>query len=134
MIVALSSSSCLGTELVPPVSSLRRLDASVLVFLQFFLSKIKGDGCNDLLLSEPARARAESLLLASPPFVDTEHDVSLLSVDEGEFRLGLDFVRFSLRLFLCCEGPLGGSRGLARGPAEVGLRILVFPLRADLIV
>lgn len=78
----------------------------------------------------PTRAFVDSLLLVRPPFVDTEHVVSLLSVDEGDvIKLGLDLERLcklaSLKLFLCC-GTLDGL-GLAPELRE-------FPLRTDLIV
>jgi hypothetical protein len=112
----------------------------LLSFFPFLLSTIIGDGCNDLLLSEPALARAESLPLVSPPFVDAEHAVSLLSVvvlGEG-IKLGRDFdrrcTRASLRLFLCSGTParssLGG--GGARYSASVGLSRL--PLRTERMV
>lgn len=101
-------------------------------FVQGFPSTINGDGCSGF--SAPTRALVESLLLVRPPFVDTEHVVSLLSVDEGDvIRLGRALERLcrlalaSLRLFLCC-GTLDGL-GLV---ATLALRAL--PLRTDLIV
>jgi hypothetical protein len=87
-----------------------------------------GDGCN---LSAPTRALVESALLVCPPLVDAEHVVSLLSVEEGDRRLGRDLDRLctlaSLKLFLCC----GTFEGL--GLAAI-LELREFPLRTDLIV
>jgi hypothetical protein len=96
-----------------------------------FPSIITGDGCNSF--STPTRAFVDSLLLVGPPFVDTEHEVSLLSVDEGEvIRFGLDLDRLyrpaSLRVFLCC----GTFDGMGLTAAALELREV--PLRADFMV
>lgn len=101
---------------------------SPLVFFQGFPSTMSGDGCSSL--SGPTRALVESALLVWPPLDETEHVVSLLSVDDGEvIKLGRDLERLckltSLKLFLCC-GTLDGL-GLAAELRE-------FPLRTDLIV
>jgi len=113
------------------LASFRRSSLSLLDFMGF-PSMITGDGSNNF--STPTRALVESLLLVWPPFVDTEHAVSLLSVDEGEVtRFGLDLNRLyrlvSLWVFLCC-GTLDGM-GLTTAALE-GLREV--PLRAVFMV
>lgn len=93
-------------EKLTVLTSSRRFELSPPPFFQDFPSTIRGDGCNGF--SEPTIAFVESPPLDGPPFVDTEHVVILLSVDEGDvIRLGLDLVRLcrlaSLKLFLCCS-------------------------------
>ena len=107
------------------LTSFRRLPCTSASGFQGFPSTISGDGCNDL--AAPDRVLLELVLLS--PLVETEHVVSLLSVDEGDVtRFGLDRLRevVSLKDFLCCTF---SGLGLA-----AALELRAFPLRTDLIV
>lgn len=104
--------------------------ASLPFLLQGFLSTMTGDSCR--AWSAPTCALDElALLVWSPLAVDTEHDVSLLSLEGEVTRLGRDLGLLcrlvSLRLFLACV--TWDGMGLA-----VQLEFTAFPLRTGLIV
>jgi hypothetical protein len=76
----------------------------------------------------------DSVLLVRPSLVDTEQVVILLSVDEGDIKLGRDLERLcmlalaSLELFRCLSGTLDGLGFAAT------LALKEFTLRVDLMV